>query len=142
MAHKNAQQLNKDSAIQFIVVGCHHSPFTNSKVVAPNKLVQQKFIPAFLASKKSVLFLSGHSHNFERFSVQGKTFLVIGGGGGVHQPLKKQNELFKDSATDYKPMFHYLNVERKQNALQVTSIQLKNDFSGFEDGLKPILKAN
>lgn len=128
------RQLNNEAAIKLIIVGCHHSPFTNSKVVKPNKLVQQKILPLFYSTKKCALFLSGHSHNFEHFIVQGKNFLVIGGGGGVHQPLLKQNTTL-DLASSYKPMFHYLALKRTNNVLQVSSQQLKSDFSGFEEGL-------
>jgi predicted MPP superfamily phosphohydrolase len=135
--YKNTlKQLDNDPAIKFIIVGCHHSPYSNSTVVGPSLPVQQRFVPAFISSKKCVLFLSGHSHNFERFNVQGKYFLVIGGGGGPHQPLYKNKELTHDLSRDYKPMFHYLEVKRNRDSLQVTSRELKADFSGFDDGLK------
>lgn len=127
--------MDDDPAIKFIIVGCHHAPFTNSKVVNPSLEVQQKFVPAYINSKKCMLFISGHSHNFERFRVQGKYFLVIGGGGGPHQPLHSDNELAPDLSRAYKPMFHYLEVKRNRDSLQVSSRQLKADFSGFRDGL-------
>lgn len=128
------EKLDKDAAIKFIVVGCHHSPYTNSSIVKPSMQVRQNFVPAFINSKKCVLFLSGHSHNFERFDMQGKCFLVIGGGGGLHQPLYTK-EITHDLAAAYKPMFHYLLVRRFQDSLQVMSRQLKPDFSGFGNGM-------
>ncbi|WP_221284811.1 metallophosphoesterase family protein [Mucilaginibacter sp. SP1R1] len=128
-------ELDHDAAIKFVIVGCHHSPFTNSKVVAPSLKVQQQFVPAFVNSKKGVLFLSGHSHNFEHFNIQGKNFLVIGGGGGPHQPLRTGKRVIHDTDSSYKPMFHYLEVKRSGDSLQVVSRQLKADFSGFTDGL-------
>lgn len=136
------EQLNINAAIKFIVVACHHSPFTNSSVVAPSKLVQLKFLPLFFASNKCVLFLSGHSHNFERFNIQEKNFLVIGGGGGIHQPLRTGKKLFAHVAATYKPMFHYLTLNRNNNSLQIVSHQLKNDFSGFKEGLNFTIKNN
>ena len=129
------KELDNDPAIKLVIVGCHHSPFTNSKAVSPSLEVQQKFVPAFISSKKCVLFLSGHSHNFERFKVQGKYFMVIGGGGGPHQPLHSDSGLTPDLSYTYKPMFHYLEVKRDHDSLQVTSRQLKADLSGFTDGL-------
>jgi hypothetical protein len=128
------KKLDKDDAIKFIIVGCHHSPYTNSKIVKPSMEVRQNFVPAFINSKKCMLFLSGHSHNFERFKVQGKYFLVIGGGGCLHQPLYT-SEVTHDLSADYKPMFHYLMVRRFGDTLQVVSRQLKPDFSGFENKL-------
>ncbi len=127
--------LDADPAIKFIIVGCHHSPYTNSRIVKPSVQVQQNFVPAFIKSKKCALFISGHSHNFERFNVEGKYFLVIGGGGGLHQPLNT-NAKFHDLSSDYKPMFHYLEIKRDNDTLQVLSRQLKPDFSGFVDGLE------
>jgi hypothetical protein len=128
------KKLDHDAAIKFIIVGCHHSPFTNSKIVKPSMEVRQNFVPVFINSKKCVLFLSGHSHNFERFNMQGKYFLVIGGGGGLHQPLYT-NSVTPDLSAGYKPMFHYLEVIRSNDSLQLVSRKLKPDFSGFTDGL-------
>lgn len=132
--------LDNDPAIKLIIVGCHHSPYTNSTIVNPSEAVRQSFVPPFIKSKKAVLFLSGHSHNFESFKVQGKTFLVIGGGGGLHQPLRTNNEKMHDLAANYKPEFHYLEVNRQGETLYISSRRLKTDFTGFNNGLS--LKIN
>lgn len=132
---KTLKKLDKDAAIRFIIVGCHHSPFTNSKIVKPSREVRLNFIPPFINSKKCLLFLSGHSHNFEHFTMEGKNFLVIGGGGGLHQPLYTKNEISNDLSASYKPMFHYLVIRRFADSLQVISRRLKPDFSGFDNGL-------
>src|SRR4051794_27112989 len=62
---KTLRKLDADSSIQFIITGCHHSPYTNSTIVRSSLAVRTKFVPLFLKSEKSSLFLSGHSHNFE-----------------------------------------------------------------------------
>ncbi len=131
---KKLKTLDGDPAIKCVIVGCHHSPYTNSTIVRPSVPVQQHFVQPFLASKKGTLFLSGHSHNFERFKTQGKYFLVIGGGGGLHQPLSANNDLMKDLSPDYKPAFHYLEIVRDGSALKVLSRRIKADRSGFVDG--------
>jgi hypothetical protein len=128
--------LDSNSAVQYIIVGCHHSPYTNSRIVTASTAVQEHFVPAFLHSAKATLFLSGHSHNFERFNVKGKTFLVIGGGGGLHQPLNGNNEKMHDLSEDYKPAFHYLKIKRDALGLLISSRQIKPDFSGFADGFQ------
>jgi hypothetical protein len=133
------QKLDADSSIHFIISGCHHSPYTNSKIVGANKDVQQKFVPLFLASKKSKLFITGHSHNYEHYQMGGKDFFVIGGGGGLHQPLRTGEGTLPDLSCDYKPQFHYLTVKRRGDKLNVSSIQLKNDFSCFEDGTQMVI---
>ena len=134
------QELDANTAVQFIVTGCHHSPFTNSSIVGCSRDVEQKFVQPFLASKKSRLFLSGHSHNFEHYQVQGKDFFVIGGGGGLHQPLKKGADLLADVDADYKPQFHYLTVKRCADGLQVRSFELKKDFSCFDEGRSFVIR--
>lgn len=126
--------LDRDASVKLIIVGCHHSPYTNSKVVKPSVQVQQNFVVPFIKSTKAALFLSGHSHNYEEFKVQGKHFVVIGGGGGLHQNVKANNDVMNDVAEDYKPVFHYLEVTRKNDKLEVVSRQLKTDRSGFTDG--------
>lgn len=128
-------QLDADPAIQFIVTGCHHSPYTNSTIVKPSAAVQEKFVQPFLASTKSRLFISGHCHGFEHFKLEGKDFLVIGGGGGLHQPLKEGNGRMVDEAADYKPLFHYITVKRAIDHLMVTSYRITNDHNSFEEGL-------
>jgi hypothetical protein len=132
--------LDADAEIQFIIVCCHHSPFTNSRIVKPSTEVQNKFVPAFIESRKSHLFLSGHAHAFEHFKVKGKDFMVIGGGGGLTQPLRQSIGSLTDLAADYKPMFHYLTVAPAGDHLDVISYHLRKDFSGFEEGLKEEIK--
>jgi hypothetical protein len=126
--------LDKNPAVKFVIVGCHHSPYTNSQIVNQSVAVQKNFVEPFIHATKCVLFLSGHSHNYERFKMKGKYFLVIGGGGGLHQPLKANNDIMHDISAGYKPAFHYLKISRIQEKLEVTSRQLKPDFSGFQDG--------
>ena len=87
-----------------------------------------------MKSQKARLFITGHSHAFERYEFEGKTFLVIGGGGGLRQPLNTSPSRLPDLATSYKPMFHYLAVRREGEGLALTSYCLKSDFSGFDVG--------
>ncbi|GAB4026247.1 metallophosphoesterase family protein [Spirosoma koreense] len=126
--------LDADPEIKVVIVTCHHAPYSNSKLVGSSKLVQQRFVPPYIKSQKARLFITGHSHAFERFEFEGKTFLVIGGGGGLRQPLNTTPSRLPDRATEYKPMFHYLAVRREGEGLSLTSYCLKKDFSGFSEG--------
>jgi hypothetical protein len=118
-----------------IVVCCHHSPFTNSTIVEPDAEVQAKFVPPFIGSPKSRLFLSGHAHTFEHFKECGKDFLVIGGGGGArHALLPVHRRLWADRSPEKKPLFHYITVDRVGPTLTITVWQLSNDFRGVEAG--------
>ncbi len=127
-------RLDTSEAIKAIIVTCHHAPYTNSIIVGSSSSVQQNFVPAFINSKKARLFITGHAHDFEHFKVEGKDFLVIGGGGGLHQPLNTSAGKRPDLATDYKPLFHYLSVQRTADELKVTSHFLSTDFTGFATG--------
>ena len=127
-------ELDADPAVQVVIVTCHHAPYSNSKLVGSSKLVQQRFVPTYVKSQKGRLFITGHSHAFERYEFEDKTFLVIGGGGGLRQPLNTSPSRLPDLATDYKPMFHYLSVRREGEGLMLTSYCLKKDFSGFSEG--------
>lgn len=131
---KTLADLDNDPAIKVIIVTCHHAPYSNSKLVGSSKLVQQRFVPAYSQSPKARLFITGHSHAFERFQFSGKTFLVIGGGGGLRQPLNTSPSRLPDLATEYKPMFHYLAVRREGEGLFLTSYCLRKDFTGFSKG--------
>jgi UDP-2,3-diacylglucosamine pyrophosphatase LpxH len=124
-------QLDKDSSVKVIVVACHHSPYTNSKTVGSNARVQEQFVPIFLQSAKAKLFVSGHAHAFEHFTIKGKDFLTIGGGGGLHQPLNKRESRRQSLSEGYYPEFHYVLLKRRNNQIDIISRRLKADFSGF-----------
>ncbi len=126
--------LDADPTVAVVVVTCHHAPYSNSKLVGSSKLVQQRFVPCYVKAQKTRLFITGHSHAFERYQIEGKEFLVIGGGGGLRQPLNTAPNRLPDVATGYKPMFHYLSVRRDGDGLALTSHCLRSDFSGFEIG--------
>lgn len=125
---------DKSNAIKYIIVATHHSPFTNSSIVSSDKTAQDSLIPIFIETQKAKLFLSGHSHNLEHFRHQGKDFVVLGGGGGLRQPLKKHSKReWKDLIKDAdKPFYFYIRVIRSGNTLSVYSRGLDDDFNFFE----------
>lgn len=127
------EQLDKDDAVKFVIVCCHHAPYSNSTVVGSNKQVQVNFVKPFLGSAKAKLFITGHAHDFEHFKISGKDFLTIGGGGGVHQPLNKGSDRIRASSFPYDPEFHYLMMRREGARLVLISRHLLPDFSGFEN---------
>jgi len=127
--------LDSDPTINAIIVCTHHAPFSNSKIAGSSEPVQKLIIPAFEKSQKSKLFISGHSHNLEYFSASfGKHFLVIGGGGGLTQPLiprnkSKHHDLLEQ---DLKPIYFYLIIEKNDNKLKLIARGFKKDFIFFE----------
>lgn len=131
---KTLTTLDHDSSILTVIVSCHHPPYTNSKIVSSSTEVQENFIPLYLKSKKGILFLTGHSHNFEHFKKHGKDFMVIGGGGGIHQPTRPSTPSMEDLAKNYKPMFHYMLMERAGSNITLHSYFLSGDFKEFKIG--------
>ena len=127
--------LDTDPAIKAIIVCTHQAPYSNSKAVGSNKQVADLIVPIFEKSHKSELFISGHSHNLEYFTdTIGKHFLVIGGGGGLTQPLIPINEprYYDLLNQDVKPLYFYLVIERNGDCLKLIAKGFKKDFRFFE----------
>lgn len=126
--------LQADSTVRLIVVACHHSPYTNSTIVSPSSDVRTLFVPRFLAAPKARLFLSGHAHAAEYFRNDGKDFLVIGGGGGLQQPLlvgeeRRWVDLFPEETPTR--MFHFLLCTITDREIVFSVVMLRNTFDGF-----------
>ncbi len=123
-----------DTSVKAVIVGCHHPPYTNSRIVSANEDVQKYFLPEFINSSKTKLFLSGHAHAFEHFQKNSKDFMVIGGGGGLQHPLGvgDQSEFEDQFAGGEKRGFHYLGCVLSQDHMKLNINMLKDDFSDFE----------
>ena len=116
--------------IDFIIVCCHEPPFTNSRVVRPNKEVKVNFADPFLRFQKTRLFFSGHSHSYERFQMNGKFFIVSGGGGGPRHkvmidPRKRRNQDFFPGPE--RRFFHFCQIENHQDTLVFRVVRLESD---------------
>jgi hypothetical protein len=126
--------LDTATDIRAVIVCCHHSPYSYSKLVGSNAQVQRHFVVPFLKHQKTRLFLSGHANLFQHFHKSGKDFFVIGGGGGLNHPLRRKTGPELALAPDYAPLFHYLTVQLCGDRLHLVSRRLLDDMSGFEDG--------
>jgi Icc-related predicted phosphoesterase len=121
--------LQNDASVRAIIVCTHQPPYTNSTGVKPSRDVQQRLVPAYISTPKAVLFMSGHSHNMEHFCEQGKDFLVVGGGGGLGQPLlAPEKRRFHDLIDGSRRIrFFYIIIERKGNVLTVKAKGMQAD---------------
>jgi len=124
------EKFEKNVEIDFIIVCCHEPPFTNSRVVGPNKEVKVNFVDPFLRSQKARLFFSGHSHSYERFQMDGKFFIVSGGGGGprhkvIIDPRKRRyQDLFSGPELRF---FHFCEIESHKDTLVFRVLRLESD---------------
>jgi 3',5'-cyclic AMP phosphodiesterase CpdA len=128
--------LDADSAIRLTAVACHHSPFTNSTIVDPSAEVRRIVLPFFFHSSKARLFLSGHAHASEHFRQSDRDFVVLGGGGGLTQPLlqgaeRRYDDLF--THPDSTSGFHYLRCTIRRDRLVLTVRALNADFTSFSE---------
>lgn len=125
------RSLDANDGVLAIVVCGHHPPFTNSTVVDPDYTLQSYFVPSFLYSPKSAAWLSGHAHTYERFSVDGRLFVVSGGGGGPRQTVANAS---RTGCVDHyegaalRPL-HHLLVERVGRLLCIAMRPLTRDVS-------------
>ncbi len=139
------EKFEKKPEIDFVIVCCHEPPFTNNRVVGPNKKVELSFAEPFLRFRKTRLFLSGHSHSYERFQKGEKFFVVSGGGGGPRHKVtvdpRKQSpqDLFSGPELRF---FHFCEIESRNNTLVFRVLRLQSDetFSVADSFVIPKIK--
>jgi len=126
--------MNNDNEIDFIIVCSHHPPYTNSTVVSPDKDVRNDYAIPFQHCSKGTIFFSGHCHSYEKFNIQGKYFIVSGGGGGSRQrldidkELREYDDLFEGPEIRF---FHFCEIETAKDSLyfKVKKLNADNSFS-------------
>jgi predicted phosphodiesterase len=98
----------------------HVSPFSSS-VVHPNDSlpVRSSWVPLF-EEEGVPLVLSGHFHHYERFTREGITYIVSGGGSSI---LYAQGQLLPGSEL-YRRQSHFLLVEIYETRLSLQAIAL------------------
>ncbi|MBI4712579.1 MAG: metallophosphoesterase [Planctomycetes bacterium] len=112
-----------DNTISFIFAYFHHSPYTNCEAHSPSEEVQQKFVPVFTKSPKIKFVFSGHSHTYERFLVNGISYVVTGGGGATLKDIKDiEDWRYQDmyDSTGRKPRgYHFCLVTVRNDTIQL-----------------------
>lgn len=127
---RELERFENDPTIDFILAFCHEPPFTNSRIVGPNKRSEKDFADPFLQFRKTAFFFSGHSHSYERFERGGKSFVVTGGGGGPRHRVvtdpKKQRWVDLYAGPELR-FFHFCEVEVEDRVLQFRVIRLDEE---------------
>ncbi|MBI3557120.1 MAG: metallophosphoesterase [Deltaproteobacteria bacterium] len=119
--------MDRDRSVRAVFVFQHHPPFTNSTVTDDNEAVQADFLPAFLAARKTLAMITGHTHSYEHFRSGGKDFLVTGGGGGPRVSLLKgKKSRHEDLFTSPSPRpLHFLIMYVRPDGVKI-------DVKGFQ----------
>jgi 3',5'-cyclic AMP phosphodiesterase CpdA len=116
-------EFDLDTSVRGVLVFTHHPAYTNGHGREPDDDVRSALLPAFFRATKTVALLSAHVHGYERFSVEGKAFIVSGGGGGPRVQYDRPPD--GTPAPVYSPpggeprAFHYLVIAEDDEALQV-----------------------
>jgi 3',5'-cyclic AMP phosphodiesterase CpdA len=124
------ERYEKDDGVDYVIVCSHEPPFTNSRVVRPNRRVETNFVDPFLRFQKTCLFFSGHSHTYERFQNNGKFFIVSGGGGGPRHKVsmdptnRRFHDLFEGPELRF---FHIVEIEVLGSTIAYKILYLKPD---------------
>lgn len=123
-----------DATVRSVIVAAHHPPYTNSDLDREAEQMQP-IAEAFTAAAKTRLFLSGHVHSYERFSVQPvpsvpeKFFIISGGGGGPRRNVsilaqrRYTNDRYR--VGELRP-FHYVRLSVGISGLRGECQMLRN----------------
>jgi 3',5'-cyclic AMP phosphodiesterase CpdA len=118
---REVAQADEDDETAGVVVFAHHPPYTNSRLTSDSAVVQVAFLGPFCAARKTLTFIAGHTHAYERFVERGKTFVVAGGGGGPRVRLRHGDAArHADQFAGPSPRpFHYLALRPGSDGLHV-----------------------
>jgi len=132
--HQELGRFQSSAATHYIVVCCHHPPYTNSLSCPPSRTLQKHYVKPFLRASKTVLFFSGHIHAYERFHRQGKFFIVSGGGGGsrgrveTREDKRRYTDCFAGSSLRF---LHFCEMNVRSDVLDIRVVKL-TDSGKFE----------
>jgi len=138
---KTLQEAEANREIRAVVVVCHHPPYTNSTIHGESEEVKRRFADPAASFSKFRLFVAGHVHNYERFLIEGRPFVVSGGGGAPRTPVLTSK--FRTDPVylgpEFRP-FHYMLVTVGEGKATVEAMMLQPDESWrcgdrFEFGL-------
>lgn len=108
-----------DDRFEHTVVTFHVAPYTSSNHRFDGQSPQFFWVPQFEAGNVR-LVLSGHSHNYERLTYNGITYIVSGGGSEVLYPLYSELPFSETFAS----VSHYvvLDVGPEQIGIRAVSV--------------------
>ena len=111
------EELKKAQSYKFRIVYFHHPFFTNSPNREPSLKEEWKEL---FEKYKVQLVLNGHIHHYERFKINGVTYVTTGGGGaplgfGLMSANRKNLAGTKEGKAGY---LHYVVARVKENGIE------------------------
>ena len=126
-----------DPRTKFIMVVMHYPPVRDPIYPAgrDEKEIARYFAKHAKSLPQQVVVVGSHVHNYERFSKNGVTYLVSGGGGAKPIPaLRLFGEL---SHLRTSVNFHYLRFRLEQDRLSGTMVRFDADGHGADPWTEP-----
>ena len=113
------EELKKAQSYKFRIVYFHHPFFTNSPNREPSLKEEWKEL---FEKYKVQLVLNGHIHHYERFEINGVTYVTTGGGGaplgfGLLSANRKNLPGTKSGKAGY---LHYVVADVEENGIKFT----------------------
>lgn len=117
------QLTNLPASVRFVFISLHHPPVADfqthinvSHNPRPNEIELRDYLESVAPTLKAKIVLSaGHIHNYERFSRNGVTYLVSGGGAASPVRVERKPEDLYQS--DEFPNYHFVEFTLKGDTL-------------------------
>lgn len=132
----SAQLEHLPPEINFVFLTMHHPPYTDSEELNGHSAREQekkmgRRLEAMQPNMRArLIVVAGHVHNYERFSHNGVTYLVAGGGGASPYLFERSKDDFYQGGRA--PTFHYVTFTVNGNELKATMTKLMNPESDGE----------
>ena len=119
--------------INFVFLGLHHPPYTQSSERAPGgghsarsdeKRLGRMIEKRAKTMRAQVVVIAGHVHNYERYQHAGVMYVVSGGGGAEpYLPKRFPKDFYKEPG----PAYHYCKLVIGPQNLRFEMIKLEGD---------------
>ncbi len=126
----DGQLKNLPASTEFVFISLHHPPVADFQTKVnvshnprPNELALRDYLTSVAPKLKAKLIVcAGHIHNYERFSRDGVTFLVSGGGAASPVPVERAaDDLYQDPSF---PNYHFVEFVLKGRSLTAKMYRL------------------
>jgi hypothetical protein len=117
-------------SVDYVMIGLHHPPVADIQTrievdhnPRPNEIALRDYLSSIAPkTHAAIVVTAGHIHNYERFNVDGVTYLVSGGGGA------KPYEVDRTPPDQYQskdfPNYHYILFTLEKDELKATMYRL------------------